>query len=81
MTGQLIFLLIQVLSLIGIDSGNILTKGEIFMQIHGVDVGFQIIEDNFPITEMGILGMPFLHSAQPELGIQVWVKQRPMLAD
>ena len=37
------------------------------MQIHGVDVGFQIVDDNFPITEMGILGMPFLEKLEAKL--------------
>lgn len=47
-------------NLTGIDSGNVHTFGEIIIQVRNIDVKFQIVDNNFPIAETGILGMPFL---------------------
>ena len=38
------------------------TLGEVVLSVLDTDVKFQVVDENFPINEVGILGMPFLGS-------------------
>lgn len=53
----------QILLLSGITEGNIKTLGYSNVHIMGYPVTLQIVADNFPITQEGILGSDFLRDA------------------
>ena len=44
----------------GITPEKLTTKGSIIINILGYDVKFQVVANNFPIDELGILGLEFL---------------------
>ena len=49
-----------VYDLTGIGSGMIRTQGEVEVFIYDVPVHFQVVDNDFPIKETGILGLSFL---------------------
>lgn len=49
-----------VYDLTGIGSGMIRTQGDVRVLIHGVPIHFQVVDNDFPIKETGILGLSFL---------------------
>ena len=49
-----------VYNLTGIGSGMIRAQGDVRVLIHGVPVHFQVVDNDFPIKETGILGLSFL---------------------
>ena len=54
-------------NIIGIDQGGLSTFGEVIIEIFGIGVRFQIVSDDFPISGIGILGIPFLEQQQAVL--------------
>lgn len=46
--------------LTGIGTGVILTKGEICLIIYEISIPFQVVDNDFPIKETGLLGVSFL---------------------
>lgn len=57
----------MVYSLTGIGTGIIRTYGEVVIPICNVEIKFQIVKDDFSITENGILGMTFLEQQEVTL--------------
>ena len=56
-----------VYSLTGIGTGIIRTYGEFVIPVCNVGIKFQIVKDDFPLTENGILGMTFLEQQEVTL--------------
>ena len=54
-------------NIVGIDQGGLNTFGEVIIEIFGIGVKFQIVNDDFPISGIGILGIPFLEQQQAVL--------------
>lgn len=51
------------LRLTGITDGEVRTLGKIKMNIYGHDIDFHVVDENFPISQDGILGADFLSQA------------------
>ena len=68
-------------NLTGIGSRVVPTYGEVILQVYGQDMKFQVIDEAFPIKEMGILGIPFLEKEEATLIFKSTVPNRLQVGD
>ena len=50
--------------LVGIGQGVLRTYGEINISIQDVNIQFQVVDDNFPIDQDGIIGVALLRKQE-----------------
>ena len=53
-----------IFDLVGIGKGSIRTYGETVITIQGIEIKFQVVDDSFPISQNGIIGISFLRKQE-----------------
>lgn len=65
----------------GIGSGLVRTYGEITTNLRGVEIKFQIVDNDFPIVQSGILGMSFLTKQEAIIAFREKIPGELILGD